>query len=181
MSALLSSTQDAPSYSERDYVMEVLLPTPEEQLCHVGLHSWASWFHIVVVSCKLVLPQDNERCRGAKFADLPQEIISLFPKQGKSGTAAIERSASTAFDWRPATVARRYSTVCKNCSSALQTRYALHCHSYVTSLFSLLFKHTQRLIIKAYRDARHGLHLRNLETPYTPLLQYIIWCLWLTL
>ncbi|KAI8940462.1 hypothetical protein NX059_004147 [Plenodomus lindquistii] len=89
--------------------IQSLLQTPKGALFRLGLQSWASWFHIVVVICKLVFLEDNERFGDANIEDLPQELGNLFSDQEDDRRQGIEPGKATSTSWNPEKVAEQYN------------------------------------------------------------------------
>ncbi|KAH7076804.1 hypothetical protein BKA63DRAFT_412401 [Paraphoma chrysanthemicola] len=86
--------------------------TPHHALVQLGLHSWATWFYAVIVVCKLVFLQENERLGRTHLEDIPEEIDNLIP-QNMNAEPLSEYVSSLPADgeqssWNALSVAREY-------------------------------------------------------------------------
>ncbi|KAF2831676.1 hypothetical protein CC86DRAFT_142368 [Ophiobolus disseminans] len=60
--------------------LNTLLRAPESQLYHLSLGTWAGWFYAVIVICRLVFLQENERMGRTALDDIPEEIDNILPR-----------------------------------------------------------------------------------------------------
>jgi hypothetical protein len=94
--------------------LATLLEAPQSQLYHLGLGSWAGWFYALVVVCKLVFLQENERSGRAALEDLSGEIDNLIPPDidgavQPEDTAPPLESSTDESGWSAVAVARGYN------------------------------------------------------------------------
>ncbi|KAH7087002.1 hypothetical protein FB567DRAFT_560770 [Paraphoma chrysanthemicola] len=87
----------------------ILMRSNSESL---GLHSWATWFYAVIVVCKLVFLQENERLGRTHLEDIPDEIDNLIP-QNMNAEPLSEYVSPPPADggqsgWNALSVAREY-------------------------------------------------------------------------
>tara|TARA_R110002003_G_scaffold59_17_gene5360 strand:- start:34575 stop:35453 length:879 start_codon:yes stop_codon:yes gene_type:complete len=60
--------------------LDALLQTPQPVLFQLALNTWASWFYAVIIICKLVFLQENERLGRTQLEEIPEEIDNLIPQ-----------------------------------------------------------------------------------------------------
>lgn len=92
--------------------IKTILELPKTTLFHLGFQSWAGWFHIVVVTCKLVFLEDNERIGQTNFEGIPQELEKLHPHlpdhEAHNSKDAQPQSNGETTSLNPLSVARQY-------------------------------------------------------------------------
>jgi len=95
------------------YLTTLLQASPSD-LYRLGLGSWAGWFYALVVVCKLVFLQDNERLGRAALEGITGEIDNLLPRgvagdlQPNDAIPSLESSADES-GWSAVAVAREYN------------------------------------------------------------------------
>lgn len=92
--------------------LETILQLSEQLLYQMALQCWTGWFYAVIVICKIVFLEDNERLGHTQFDSIPQEIDGLIPEILGHGNAQSEQSIlpdpNKASNWLPLSVARDY-------------------------------------------------------------------------
>ncbi|KAH7372288.1 hypothetical protein BKA66DRAFT_572409 [Pyrenochaeta sp. MPI-SDFR-AT-0127] len=93
--------------------LQILLQLPPKSLYPLALQSWAGWFYAIIVTCKLVFLEDNERLGQTQFGGIPQEIDNLIPQALEDGTKPTEKvgtvGLNTTSGWAPLSVAQEYN------------------------------------------------------------------------
>lgn len=92
--------------------IKTLLQVPQDALFHLGLQIWAGWMHIVVVICKLIFLEENERLGQTNFDSVPQEIENLnINHPNNAGPDSAKDQSQPKIEptiWDPLSVALQY-------------------------------------------------------------------------
>ncbi|KAH8732874.1 hypothetical protein GQ44DRAFT_721115 [Phaeosphaeriaceae sp. PMI808] len=98
------SIESATSY------VKILAQSPQSVLYQLGLGSWSAWFYAVIILCKLVFLQENERLGCTNFEDLPGELVNLQPRdiEASSRNDTGPESCPDETGWSALTIAREY-------------------------------------------------------------------------
>jgi hypothetical protein len=89
--------------------LDTLLQMTRTQMFRISTQAWTSWFHIVIVICKLVFLRDDERLNDTAIENLPQELNNLLPRPQEEGDVdgGFQEQGSFA-NWEPLAVTRQY-------------------------------------------------------------------------
>jgi hypothetical protein len=87
-----------------------LSQAPQTQLYQLGLGSWAGWFYVVIVVCKLVFLLENERLGCTELENVPEGIDSMNLDNAALHSNPVGLEGVTAdSDWDALAVSREYN------------------------------------------------------------------------
>ncbi|KAF1935721.1 hypothetical protein EJ02DRAFT_415320, partial [Clathrospora elynae] len=93
--------------------LKTLLQLPKAQLFHLGLQTWSSCFHVVIIICKLVFLEDNERLGHTPFDGIQEELENLRHLGVETRVSRIDINKPSGYiqegSWYPMAVTRQYS------------------------------------------------------------------------
>ncbi|KAJ4372061.1 hypothetical protein N0V83_003834 [Neocucurbitaria cava] len=93
--------------------LNILIETPVESLYQLTLLPWGSCFYAVILICKVVFIEDNERLGNSNFDIIPQEVDNLIPQNIDSqdphtmDTGHLDPNKGS---WDPLSVSREYGS-----------------------------------------------------------------------
>lgn len=92
--------------------LNILIETPVESLYQLSLLPWGSCFYAIILVCKVVFMEDNERLGNSNFDVIPQEVDNLIPQNIDSqdphnlNTGQLDPNKGP---WDPLSVSREYN------------------------------------------------------------------------
>lgn len=93
--------------------LKTILQLEPKQLYYLGLQAWGGWFYSLLVMCKVIFLEDNERIGNTVMDDLTHEISGIFPENTDSAEPTndnLRQSRRVAESgWQPVSVARDYN------------------------------------------------------------------------
>lgn len=89
--------------------LNVLVSLPQQKLRQLAFQTWSGWFYAVIIICKLVFLEENDRNGTTQFFPIPQELDEMIPEHSdERNQAPASRGPSTQTSWTPLNVAREY-------------------------------------------------------------------------
>ncbi|KAF2475440.1 uncharacterized protein BDR25DRAFT_279503 [Lindgomyces ingoldianus] len=90
--------------------LNTLLDCQQTALYPLAFPAWSGWFYAIIVVCKLVFLQDNERQGKTTMSSVPQELSSLLPGHFGPGAphdfCALPAEDQPTSPWDPVSVAK---------------------------------------------------------------------------
>ncbi|ORY11723.1 hypothetical protein BCR34DRAFT_316920 [Clohesyomyces aquaticus] len=90
--------------------LKALIDCPESGLYPLSFPAWSGWFYAIIITCKLVFLQENDRHGQPGPLGVPQELVSLLPGHfgpgAPHGFAALPQGDRSRDLWDPVSVAK---------------------------------------------------------------------------